>query len=200
MNNKLTQRQQEIYELITQNIKEKGAPPTRSEIAKIMGFKSANAAEDHLKALARKGLLELIPGTSRGIRLKNENIGLPIISMIAEFPLLNESNISKRINVDNKIFVPNADFGIIAKDDSMSNIGIFEKDLVCIHATKEVFSGQVCLVSYNKELLLRKVQINEDSIILLPSNNLFPSVIVNKKDENITIEGACVGVVRNNLK
>ncbi len=200
MNNKLTQRQQEVYELISQNIREKGTPPTRSEIADLMGFKSANAAEDHLKALARKGLLQLIPGTSRGIRLLDNHAGLPVISMNSAFPLISESNILNRITIDNKIFVPSADLIVIAKDDSMSGFGIFERDLVCIHQTKEVYSGQTCLINYNGELIVRKMRLNVDTMVLLPANNIFPNIIVNKTTDKIAIEGICVGVIRSNIK
>lgn len=156
---KLTKRQQEILNLIQSHISATGSPPTRAEIAKTMGFKSPNAAEDHLKALARKGVIELVPGTSRGIRLASNVSGIPIIKverLSLSQPILSENHISSTCRLDRSFFKPSIDYLLQFSHKGIPDFSILEGDYLAIHQTHELQPGQVMLVRLNQELLVRR--------------------------------------------
>ena len=141
--NKLTQRQSEVLAFVKSHIEETGYPPTRADIAKELGFKSANAAEEHLKALARKGAIEMIPGTSRGIKLP-ESLGLPIIGRVAAgHPILAEAHIEDHCEIPPAFFNPAADYMLIVRGDSMIECGIFDGDLLAVHSTPTAREGDI---------------------------------------------------------
>jgi repressor LexA len=199
---KLTQRQEEIYKMIEQNIRERGTPPTRAEIATQMGFKSANAAEDHLKALARKGLLTLIPGTSRGIRLVEEqNLGIPVIKSAASLkaPLLAPENIQRHLKIDAQLFNPEVDYFLPAPDSSMNEHNIFIGDYIGVHKTKETYTGQIIIAFYRNQLLIRKFKRNFNEITLESGCAQHKPITLERNDPHLNVEGICVGIIRTNI-
>ena len=162
----LTPRQAEVLELIKANMSETGMPPTRAEIAQKLGFKSANAAEEHLKALAKKGVIEIMPGTSRGIRLlleeeeaAPEESGLPLIGKVAAGePILAQEHIESHYQVDPALFHPRADFLLRVQGMSMKNIGIMDGDLLAVHKTQEVRNGQVVVARLDEDVTVKRFQ------------------------------------------
>ena len=160
----LTPRQAEVLELIKANMSETGMPPTRAEIAQKLGFKSANAAEEHLKALAKKGVIEIMPGTSRGIRLlleEEEEVleesGLPLIGKVAAGePILAQEHIESHYQVDPALFHPRADFLLRVQGMSMKNIGILDGDLLAVHKTQEVRNGQVVVARLDEDVTVKR--------------------------------------------
>ena len=156
----LTARQTQVLELIRQYIVDTGYPPTRADIAKELGFKSANAAEEHLKALARKGAIEMIPGTSRGIRLPDlVDPGLPVVGRVAAGdPILAEENIEDRIDLPASFFQPHADYLLRVRGDSMMNAGIFDGDLLAVHKTEVATHGQIVVARIEQEVTVKRFQ------------------------------------------
>lgn len=160
----LTPRQAEILELIKRNIADTGMPPTRAEIATRLGFKSANAAEEHLKALAKKGYIEIMPGTSRGIRLPAEvedltETGLPLIGQVAAGePILAQEHVEQYYQVDPSMFHPAADFLLRVKGDSMKNIGILEGDLLAVHKVQQARNGQVVVARVDDDVTVKRFE------------------------------------------
>lgn len=197
----LTQRQQEVLELIRSYTIQTGMPPTRAEIAKRLGFRSPNAAEEHLKALARKGVIEMIPGASRGIRLPQDlqiETGLPLIGRVAAGePLLAQQHIEGHYQLDPFLFKPNADFLLRVSGMSMKNIGIFDSDLLAVHKTQDVLNGQVVVARINDEVTVKRFKRHGQIVHLLPENNDFEPIIVDLLHQELTIEGLAVGVIRN---
>lgn len=195
---KLTKRQNEILTLIQDQMAATGAPPTRAEIATRMGFKSPNAAEDHLRALARKGIIELIPGTSRGIRLLVDNTGLPIIGYVAAGqPILAQENIQDTYKVDKEIFNPCADYLLRVKGDSMKNIGIMNGDLLAVHSTSDVHAGQVVVARIEDEVTVKRFFREGNVVTLVAENEHYQPIKVDLTKQNFVIEGIGVGVIRN---
>ena len=193
----LTLRQAEILRLINDFLKKTGFPPTRAEIAKIFGFSSANAAEDHLRALAKKGHIELLPGASRGIRLK-KNFGLPLIGRVAAgSPILAEANVQARYQVDRHLFSPHADYLLKVRGLSMRDAGILEGDLLAVHKTREVRSGQIIVARLGNDVTVKRLKRQGNQIQLLPENPDFEPIEVDARDEQFDIEGLAVGIVRN---
>ena len=193
----LTQRQAEILRLINDFLKKTGFPPTRAEIAKIFGFSSANAAEDHLRALQKKGHIELLPGASRGIRLK-KNFGLPLIGRVAAgSPILAEANVQARYQVDRHLFSPHADYLLKVRGLSMRDAGILEGDLLAVHKTREVRSGQIIVARLGNDVTVKRLKRQGNQIQLLPENPDFEPIEVDARDEQFDIEGLAVGIVRN---
>ena len=193
----LTLRQAEILRLINDFLKKTGFPPTRAEIAKIFGFSSANAAEDHLRALAKKGHIELLPGASRGIRLK-KNFGLPLIGRVAAgSPILAEANVQARYQVDRHLFSPHADYLLKVRGLSMRDAGILEGDLLAVHKTREVRSGQIIVARLGNDVTVKRLKRQGNQIQLLPENPDFEPIDVDARDEQFDIEGLAVGVIRN---
>ncbi|WP_421352069.1 transcriptional repressor LexA [Aeromonas veronii] len=201
----LTPRQAEVLELIKVNMSETGMPPTRAEIAQKLGFKSANAAEEHLKALAKKGVIEIMPGTSRGIRLlleEEEEVleesGLPLIGKVAAGePILAQEHIESHYQVDPALFHPRADFLLRVQGMSMKNIGILDGDLLAVHKTQEVRNGQVVVARLDEDVTVKRFQRKGSQVWLLPENEELSPIEVDLSCQLLTIEGLAVGVIRN---
>lgn len=195
---KLTKRQNEILELIQEQMTATGSPPTRAEIASRMGFKSPNAAEDHLRALARKGIIELIPGTSRGIRLLVDNSGLPIIgSVAAGQPILAHEHIQDTYKIDKNVFNPAADYLLRVKGDSMKNIGIMNGDFLAVHSTADVHAGQIVVARIEDEVTVKRFYREGNVVTLVAENEHYQPIKVDISKQNFVIEGIGVGVIRN---
>ncbi|HEY8537469.1 MAG TPA: transcriptional repressor LexA [Steroidobacteraceae bacterium] len=196
----LTPRQREILRFIQSRISEDGMPPTRAEIAAEMGFKSPNAAEEHLRALQRKGVLELIPGASRGIQLKDslrEQLGLPLIGRVAAGrPILAEEHIEARYQIDPKIFQPKAHYLLKVRGMSMKDVGILDGDLVAVHRTPDVRNRQIVVARLENEVTVKRYKQEGSIVWLLPENDEFEPIKVNTKEEELVIEGIVVGVLR----
>jgi repressor LexA len=196
----LTPRQREILKLIQDSLVETGMPPTRAEIAAEMGFKSPNAAEEHLRALQKKGVLELIPGASRGIQLKDslrEQLGLPLIGRVAAGrPILAEEHIEARYQIDPKIFQPKAHYLLKVRGMSMKDIGIMDGDLVAVHRTPEVRNRQIVVARLENEVTVKRYKQEGSTVWLLPENEEFEPIRVNTREEDLIIEGVVVGVLR----
>ena len=196
----LTPRQREILKLIQDSLLESGMPPTRAEIAAEMGFKSPNAAEEHLRALQKKGVLDLIPGASRGIQLKDslrEQMGLPLIGRVAAGrPILAEEHIESRYQIDPKIFSPKAHYLLKVKGMSMKDIGILDGDLVAVHRTPEVRNRQIVVARLENEVTVKRYKQEGSTVWLLPENEEFEPIRVNTREEDLIIEGIVVGVLR----
>ncbi|WP_045859924.1 transcriptional repressor LexA [Teredinibacter purpureus] len=196
---KLTARQQQILDLIKDHIQDTGYPPTRAEIAEILGFKSANAAEEHLKALARKGAIEMIAGASRGIRLPETQTGIPLVGRVAAgSPILAEEHIEDYCDVPQSFFSPQADFLLTVHGMSMKDIGIFDGDLLAVHKTDQVRNGDIVVARIEDEVTVKrfKRERNRAIIELWPENPDFDVIEVDLRDENFAIEGLSVGVIR----
>lgn len=197
----LTSRQEQVLSLIKKYAEETGYPPTRAEIAEILGFKSANAAEEHIKALARKGAIEIIPGASRGIRLPEEQqyLGIPIIGRVAAGnPILAQENIEDYCNIPNQFFNPTADYFLRVKGMSMKDIGILDGDLLAVHSTQQVRNGQIVVARIDEEVTVKRFKkTNSNSIVeLWPENPEFDVISVDLRKQEFAIEGLSVGVIR----
>lgn len=217
---KLTARQQQILELIQSAIARTGAPPTRAEIATELGFKSANAAEEHLQALARKGAIELLSGTSRGIRInsdalrsinesRNQQLGLsqaslnplilPLIGRVAAgSPILAQAHIEQTYCLERSLFQHQPDYLLKVRGMSMRDIGIMDGDLLAVQATKEVSNGQIVVARLGDEVTVKRFQRYANRIELHPENPDYPTLVV-KPEEPFEIEGRAVGLIRNTL-
>ena len=193
----LTARQAQILKLIEQHTEKAGYPPTRSEICTAMGFRSPNAAEEHLKALARKGVIEMIPGASRGIRLTQEP-GVPVIGRVAAgSPILAAEHVESRYQLDPALFTPNADYLLKVRGASMRDAGILEGDLLAVHRTHEFRSGQIVVARLHDEVTVKRIRRVRDKVELIAENPAFATRIVDLKREPLEIEGVAVGVIRN---
>lgn len=195
----LTARQQEVFDLIRDHIAQSGMPPTRAEIAQHLGFRSPNAAEEHLKALARKGAIEIVSGASRGIRLLiEEETGLPLIGRVAAGePLLAMQHIESHYQVDPDLFKPHADFLLRVSGMSMKDIGIMDGDLLAVHKTQDARNGQVVVARINDEVTVKRLRRQGNIVELLPENSDFSPIVVDLRQQELTIEGLAVGVIRN---
>ncbi|MEX0447336.1 transcriptional repressor LexA [Xenorhabdus sp. SGI246] len=198
----LTARQQQVYDLVRDHISQTGMPPTRAEIAARLGFRSPNAAEEHLKALARKGVIEIVAGASRGIRLlleeEDEGTGLPLIGRVAAGePLLAQEHIESHYKVDPELFKPNADFLLRVRGMSMKDIGIMDGDLLAVHKTQDVHNGQVIVARIEDEVTVKRFKQTGNKIELIAENPEFEPIVVDLREQNFTIEGLAVGVIRN---
>ncbi len=193
----LTRRQAEVLDVIRSHIADSGYPPTRADIAAELGFKSANAAEEHLKALARKGAIKVIPGTSRGIRLAGGN-GLPIIGRVAAgSPLLAVEHIEDTCDVPPSLFSPRADFLLRVRGDSMVGAGILDGDLLAVHKTSEARDGQIVVARIEDEVTVKRLRrTRRDQVLLLPENDDYDPIEVDLKRQELVIEGLSVGVIR----
>lgn len=206
LNRNLTARQQEVYDFIKHHIETAGVPPTRAEISRELGFKSPNAAEEHLRALARKGAIEMSAGMSRGIRLlleadnEEELEGLPLIGRVAAGePILAEQNVESTYRVDANMFKPQADFLLKVYGQSMKDIGILDGDLLAVHSTKDVRNGQVIVARIENEVTVKRFERKGDVIYLHAENEEFEPIVVNLREQELfEVEGIAVGVIRNN--
>ncbi len=199
---KLTARQQQIFDLIRSHIDETGYPPTRAEIAEVFGFRSANAAEEHLKALARKGVIEMVPGASRGIRLPDHQSGLPLVGRVAAGnPILAEEHIEDHVNIAEELFHPRADFLLTVHGMSMRDVGIMDGDLLAVHKTDQARNGQIIVARIEDEVTVKrfKRERNRSIVELWPENPDFDVIEVDLRDANFAIEGLSVGVIRRGV-
>ncbi|AGH38768.1 LexA repressor [Bibersteinia trehalosi USDA-ARS-USMARC-188] len=201
----LTARQQEIFDFVKQHIETTGMPPTRVEIAREIGFKSPNAAEEHLKALARKGYIEMLSGTSRGIRIlvedeaANDDEGLPLVGKVAAgIPIEAIEHIETHYPIKGDMFSPAADYLLRVDGNSMEKIGILDGDLLAVHKTKSVRNGQVVVARVDDEVTVKRFERSGDLIYLLPENDDLKPIVVDPKVSYIEIEGLAVGVIRSN--
>ena len=196
---KLTARQQQIFDLIRDNLEETGYPPTRAEIAQKLGFKSANAAEDHLKALARKGAIEMIPGASRGIRIIDNYVGIPIIGQVAAGePILAEQHIEDYKEVPSSTFHPSADYFLRVQGQSMVDVGIMDGDLLAVHQQPTAENKQIIVARVDGEVTVKRLakSQNKNEVQLLPENRDYHPIVVDLRAQQFNIEGLAVGVVR----
>ena len=199
MTEDLTQRQRQILRLIRGFIARSGSPPTRAEICREMGFSSPNAAEEHLRALERKGVIEMVAGASRGIRLK-EGFGLPLIGRVAAgSPLLAVENIEGRFQIDPQLFTPRADYLLKVRGMSMRDAGILDGDLLAVHRAEEARSGQIIVARIDDEVTVKRLKRHGSVVQLLPENPEFKPIEVNPRSAAFAIEGIAVGVIRKSL-
>lgn len=200
---KLTSRQEEILQFIKDYLQETGFPPTRSEIAQKMGFKSPNAAEEHLRALARKGAIEMMPGTSRGLRLPiNEQLGLPIIGQVAAgSPILAEESIADYCDIPPDMFSPSADYLLTVKGTSMIDVGIYEDDLLVVHKTDRANNGDIVVARIDDEVTVKRLETSRSKykVSLLPENPDYEPIEVDLRERDFAIEGISVGIIRRGI-
>ncbi|RZL57833.1 MAG: transcriptional repressor LexA [Variovorax sp.] len=216
---KLTARQQQILDLIRSTIGRTGAPPTRAEIAAELGFKSANAAEEHLQALARKGVIELVSGTSRGIRLKGEalrslnesrnqfslslpgmaQLALPLVGRVAAgSPILAQEHVEQTYYMESTLFQHQPDYLLKVRGMSMRDIGIMDGDLLAVQSTKDARNGQIVVARLGEEVTVKRLQRTDEIIELHAENPDYPTIVV-QPGEPFEIEGLAVGLIRNTM-
>ncbi|GIU42976.1 LexA repressor [Shewanella sairae] len=201
----LTPRQKQVFQFIRQQIEDTGLPPSRLEIAKKIGFKSANAAEEHIKAIARKGYIDVTPKTSRGIKISDQwklayenKLGLPLVGLVAAgAPITAIEHIEDRYKVEPTIFHPAADFLLKIRGDSMKNIGMLDGDLLAVHKTNRAKNGQVVVARIEDEVTVKRFEKVGNTIFLHAENEEYEPIIVNLLLQKLYIEGLAVGVIRN---
>ena len=218
---KLTPRQQQILDLVQSAIERTGAPPTRAEIANELGFKSANAAEEHLQALARKGVLELVGGTSRGIRLKSDTLRslnqlrnkqfalplpslqqlmLPLVGRVAAgSPILAQEHIDQTYSVEASMFPRRPDYLLRVRGMSMRDAGILDGDLLAVQRAKEAKNGQVVVARLGDEVTVKRFRRVRGTIELIPENPEFQTIVVGPDSGDFELEGLAVGLIRNTM-
>jgi len=218
---KLTARQQQILDLVQSAIERTGAPPTRAEIANELGFKSANAAEEHLQALARKGVIELVGGTSRGIRLKSDTLRalneargkqfslplpslsqltLPLVGRVAAgSPILAQEHVEQTYLLEASMFPRRPDYLLKVKGMSMRDAGIIDGDLLAVQKSREARNGQIVVARLGDEVTVKRFRRTRTTIELLPENPDFEPIVVPFGDVDFELEGIAVGLVRNNM-
>ena len=196
---RLTARQQQIFDLIKANLEDTGYPPTRAEIAQSLGFRSANAAEDHLRALARKGVIEMIPGASRGIRVVEQFNGIPIVGRVAAGePILAEQNIEDYREIPSSTFHPHADYFLRVQGQSMVDVGIMDGDLLAVHQQPTAENQQIVVARVDGDVTVKRLKHtrSKHEIHLMPENRDYSPIIVDLRAQEFAIEGLAVGVVR----
>ena len=202
----LTDRQSEILKLIRELTEVSGFPPTRAEIAERMGFRSVNAAEQHLRALERKGAIDISSGASRGIRVRDTRSGgklgrlldLPVIGRVAAgAPILAEENVQARYQIDPNLFTPRADYLLRVRGMSMRDAGILEGDLVAVHKTPEARSGQIVIARLGDEVTVKRLRRRGHAVQLEAENPEFKPIEVDLRTDALVIEGVAVGVIRS---
>jgi repressor LexA len=200
---KLTARQQQVLAFIREYMATNGYPPTRVDIARELGFRSPNAAEDHLKALARKGAIEMIPGASRGIRLPNDaeaadEHSLPVVGQVAAgAPILALENIENHCRIDPDFFSPRADYLLRVRGMSMKDIGILDGDLLAVHRTSEARNGQVVVARIDDEVTVKRFHKQGRKVSLIAENPEFAPIEIDLGEQELIIEGLSVGVIRH---
>ena len=194
---KLTARQEQVLSVIRQYVADTGYPPTRADIARELGFKSANAAEEHLRALARKGAIEMIAGASRGIRL-TESSGLPIVGRVAAgSPVLATEHIEDYCELSPGFFSPQADYLLRVTGDSMKDVGILDGDLLAVHSTPTARDGQIVVARIEDEVTVKRLKRSgQHTLKLLPENEDFEPIVVDLRGTECAIEGISVGIIR----
>ena len=197
---KLTARQEQVLEVIRQYVDDTGYPPTRADIARELGFKSANAAEEHLRALARKGAIEMIAGASRGIRL-TEQSGLPIIGRVAAgAPVLAQEHVEDYCELSAGFFSPRADYLLRVTGDSMKDVGILDGDLLAVHNTETARDGRIVVARIEDEVTVKRLKRSGQNVLkLLPENPDYEPIVVDLRHTQCAIEGISVGVIRQKI-
>ena len=198
----LTKRQEEILNLIKTHISDFGFPPTRADIAKTLGFKSPNAAEQHLRAIEKKGFIKILSGASRGIVLsESENNEIPVIGLVAAGgPILAQENIEKTIPKSKNLFSDDIDYYLRVKGDSMVDVGIFEEDLIGVSKAKDFKVGNIVVARINDEVTVKTlIEISQTKVVLRPENKNYKDIIVNPETDELAIEGSCVALVRESI-
>ncbi len=201
----LTDRQTEILRLIRELTEVSGFPPTRAEIARSMGFRSVNAAEQHLRALEKKGVIDILSGASRGIRVRDKDaprtnrlLELPVVGRVAAgSPILAEEFVQGRYQVDPSLFTPRADYLLRVRGLSMRDAGILEGDLLAVHRSPEARSGQIVVARLADEVTVKRFRRRGHTVQLLPENPDFEPIELDLRRDPLTIEGVAVGVIRN---
>jgi repressor LexA len=218
---KLTDRQQQILDLVQSAIERTGAPPTRAEIASELGFRSANAAEEHLQALARKGVIELVGSTSRGIRLKSDTLRalnqsrvkqfslplpslaqltLPLVGRVAAGnPILAQEHIDKSYVVESSLFARRPDYLLKVRGMSMQGAGIMDGDLLAVQKAVDAKNGQIVVARLGDEVTVKRFKRSKHGIELLPENPKFEPILVADGDASFALEGLAVGLIRNHM-
>ena len=194
----LTPRQAEILAAIRRLMERTGRPPTRAELSAHLGFRSPNAAEEHLRTLARKGAIDLVSGAARGIRLKHT--GLPVVGRVAAGnPILAQEHIEAHVRVDAQWFRPRADYLLRVKGLSMRDAGILDGDLLVVHKAPNAENGQIVVARLTDEVTVKYLQRRGNRVRLLPANPDFEPIDVDPREDAFVIEGVGVGVLRNGL-
>ena len=198
----LTKRQEEILNLIKSHILDLGFPPTRADISRSLGFKSPNAAEQHLRAIEKKGFIKILSGASRGIVLNDsENDQIPVIGIVAAGgPVLAEENIEKTIPRSNNLLSSDIDYYLRVKGDSMVDIGIFEEDLIGVSKSANTKVGSVVVARINNEVTVKTlIEMSQNKVVLRPENRKYDDIIVNPQIEELAIEGSCIALLRESI-
>ena len=198
----LTKRQEEILNLIKAHILDLGFPPTRADIAKTLGFKSPNAAEQHLRAIEKKGFIKILSGASRGIVLNDsESDQIPVIGLVAAGgPILAEENVEKTIPRSNNLLSNDIDYYLRVKGDSMVDVGIFEEDLIGVSKSANMKIGSVIVARINNEVTVKTlIEMSQNKVVLRPENKKYNDIIVNPQVEELAIEGSCVALLRESI-
>jgi repressor LexA len=216
---KLTDRQQQILDLVQSAIQRTGSPPTRAEIAAELGFRSPNAAEEHLQALARKGVIELVGGTSRGIRLRADTLrlvneargkqfslpglaqlALPLVGRVAAgSPILAQEHIDQTYFVEASMFARKPDYLLRVRGMSMRDAGIMDGDLLAVQKSKEAKNGQIVVARLGDEVTVKRFKRGRHGIELIPENPDFETIMVSASEQQFELEGLAVGLIRNNM-
>ena len=198
----LTKRQEEILNLIKSHILDLGFPPTRADISRSLGFKSPNAAEQHLRAIEKKGFIKILSGASRGIVLNdNEDEQIPVIGLVAAGgPILAEENIEKTIPRSDNLLSTDIDYYLRVKGDSMVDIGIFEEDLIGVSKSENTKVGSVVVARINNEVTVKTlIEMSQNKVVLRPENQKYEDIIVNPQVEELAIEGSCIALLRESI-
>ena len=198
----LTKRQEEILNLIKSHISDFGFPPTRADIARTLGFKSPNAAEQHLRAIEKKGFISILSGASRGIVLSNaENDEIPVIGLVAAGgPILAEENVEKTIPRSKNLLSSEIDFYLRVKGDSMVDVGIFEEDLIGVNKKTNPKTGSIVVARINNEVTVKTlIELNQSKVVLRPENQNYSDIEINPSVDELVIEGSCVALIRESI-
>lgn len=194
---KLTPRQAEVLAFVREYMQSHGMPPTREDIMRAFGFRSPNAAECHLRTLARKGALEILAGTSRGIRLPDPP-GLPLVGRVAAgAPILAEAHIEQHFQLDPRLFHPRPDYLLRVRGESMTGAGILDGDLLVVHRTPEARNGQIVVARLGDEVTVKRLHRDGPQVALLPEHPDHAPIHVDLQQEELAIEGIGVGVIRS---
>lgn len=197
MNAPLTKRQLQVLDCIRSFFEATGMPPTRAEIAQKLGFRSANAAEEHLRALARKGAIELQSGASRGIRLLTPS-GIPVVGEVAAgHPMLAAEHIEDHYPLPPRLFRPKAHYLLRVRGMSMRDAGILNRDLLAVHRTREATNGQIVVARLEDEVTVKEFRQRGNIVTLMPKNPDFTPVRIDLREQALAIEGIGVGIIRN---
>ena len=198
----LTKRQEEILDLIKSHISDFGFPPTRADIANTLGFKSPNAAEQHLRAIEKKGYIKILSGASRGIVLsESESDEIPVIGLVAAGgPILAQENIEKTIPKSENLLSKNIDYFLRVKGDSMVDVGIFEEDLIGVSKSKDPRIGSIVVARINEEVTVKTLlEFSKNKVVLRPENQNYDDITINPQVDELAFEGSCVALVRESI-